>query len=290
MSLAARSLARSLATLPVAVELSRAPTMHDVPAHDHEADVRLSVQLNRWLLRPIGVWPKSIEHSWTERCAYALMNVVCTGLIGFIFIPSAVYIVLEVENTYNILKLSGPLSFYVMAIIKYSSLICRENDIRTGIEYIESDWLNTRHYGDRTIMIRNAKFGRRLVLICAFFMYGGAVFYYLALPFSGGTVTDESENLTYRPLVYPVARVIVDARHSPVSEIFFWVQCAAGFIAHSITAGACSLAAVFAMHAYGRMEILMRWIEHLVDGREDFYESVDDRLMMIVQQHMRILR
>nr|XP_012230135.1 PREDICTED: odorant receptor 63a-like [Linepithema humile] len=250
--------------------------------------MRLSVQLNRWILKPIGAWPKSANLSSIEKLLYLLINIICTGLIGFLFIPCAAFIVLEVEDTYNTLKLSGPLSFCLMAVIKYSSLIFRENDIRKGIEHIESDWMNTRHYSDRTIMIKNAKFGRRLVMICAFFMYGGAVFYYLAMPFGNGTVTDD-ENLTYRPLVYPVARVIVDARHSPISEIFFWLQCLSGFIAHSITTGACSLAAVFAMHAYGRLEVLMQWIDHLVEGREDFCASVDERLTMIVQQHVRIL-
>jgi len=120
-------------------------------------------------------------------------------------------------------------------------------------------------------------------------MYGGAVFYYLAMPFSNSKVMDSDRNLTYRPLVYPVAKVIVDVRYSPISEIFFWVQCLSGFIAHSITAGACSIAAVFAMHACGRLEVLMQWIEHLVDGREDFHD-LDERLSMIVQQHIRILR
>ncbi|KMQ93405.1 odorant receptor 82a-like protein [Lasius niger] len=258
--------------------------------YDHEKDIRLSIQLNRWLLKPIGVWPKSAETSWIEKYIYILVNVICTSLIGFLFIPCAAYMALEVEDTYNTLKLSGPLSFCLMAVIKYSSLIFRENDIRRGIEHIENDWMNTQHYEDRIIMIRNAKFGRRLVTICAFFMYGGAVFYYLAMPFSNGKVTEADGNLTYRPLVYPVARVIIDARYSPISEIFFWVQCLSGFIAHSITAGACSVAAVFAMHAYGRLEVLMQWIKHLVDGREDFHGNLDKRLSMIVQQHVRILQ
>ncbi|XP_024869577.1 uncharacterized protein LOC112453202 [Temnothorax curvispinosus] len=258
--------------------------------YEHEKDMQLSVQLNRWILQPIGVWPKLTEISHMERYAYGLINIICTSLIGFLFVPSAIFMALEMDNTYHILKLSGPLSFCLMAVVKYSSLIFRENDIRTGIKHIESDWMNTQHHGDRVIMIRSAKFGRRLVAICAFFMYGGAVFYYLALPFSKGKITESDGNLTYRPLVYPVARVIVDARHTPVAEILFWIQCLSGFIAHSITAGACSLAAVFAMHAYGRLEVLMQWIEHLVDGREDFCDNVDERLAMIVQQHVRILR
>lgn len=257
--------------------------------YGHEKDMELSIQLNRWILKPIGVWPKLTEISYKEKCAYGLVNIICTSMIGFLLIPSVIFIVLEMNNTYYILKLSGALNFCLMAIIIYFSLIFRENNIRSGIKHIECDWMNTQHYDDRIIMIRNAKFGRRLVAICAFFMYGGAVFYYLALPFSKGKIT-EGGNLTYRPLVYPVARVIVDARYSPVSEIFFWMQCLSGFIAHSITAGACSLAAVFAMHAYGRLEVLMQWIENLVDDRKDFCDNVNERLAMIVQQHVRILQ
>ncbi|XP_019883396.1 odorant receptor 85c-like isoform X1 [Camponotus floridanus] len=257
--------------------------------YDYKRDVQLSIQLNRWILKPIGVWPKSEKTSWIEKYIYMLVNVICTSLIGFLFIPCATFAALEVKDTYDTLKLSGPLSFCIMAVIKYSSLIFRENDIRRGVEYIENDWMNTRHFEDRIIMIRNAKFGRRLVKICALFMYGGAVFYYLAMPFSNSKVMDSDRNLTYRPLVFPVAKVIVDVRYSPISEIFFWVQCLSGFIAHSITAGACSVAAVFAMHACGRLEVLMQWIEHLVDGREDFHD-LDERLSMIVQQHIRILR
>jgi len=257
--------------------------------YDHEKNMQLSVQLNRWILKPIGVWPKSDDLSWIGKLVYFLVNVICISLIGFLFVPCATYMVLEVDDTYHILKLLGHLSFCLMAFVKYFSMICRENDIRIGIEQIENDWMTTRHYDDRIIMIKNAKFGRRLVIISSIFMYGGAVFYYFALPLKN-KITEDDGNLTYRPLVYPVARVIVDVRYSPVSEIFFWIQCLSGLIAHSITAGACSLAATFAIHAYGRLKVLAQWIEYLVDGREDFCDGIDERLVMIVRQHIQILR
>ncbi|XP_072747239.1 odorant receptor 82a-like isoform X1 [Anoplolepis gracilipes] len=257
--------------------------------YDYEKDMRLSMQLNHWILKPLGIWPKSAGISWAEKYIYVLINIICTSLIGFLFIPCATYVTLELEDTYNTLKLSGPLNFCLMGVVKYSSLIFRENDIYRGIEQIEDDWTNTQHYDDQIIMIRKAKFGRRLVAICVFFMYGGVVFYYLALPFSHGKITENDGNLTYWPLPFPVARVLIDARHSPINEIFFWLQCLSGFVLHSITASACSLAAVFAIHTYGRLEVLIQWIAHLVDGREDFCASVEERLAMVVQQHVRIL-
>ncbi|EFN78624.1 hypothetical protein EAI_17422 [Harpegnathos saltator] len=258
--------------------------------YDHEKDMQLSIQLNRWILKPIGAWPRSADSSWIKRCVHILVNLIYTCLIGFIFVPCAFYIVLEIEDTYNTLKFTGPLSFCIMVIAKYYSLILHSSNIRRCIDYIKDDWINTRHHGDRMIMIRNAEFGRRLVAISAVFTYGGAVFYHIAMPISIGKVTEEAENLTYRPLVYPVARAIVDTRQSPVSEIFFCIQCVAGFFTQAVTASGSSLAAVFAMHACGRLEILMQWIVHLVDGREDLCDNVDERLTMIVQQHVRILR
>lgn len=258
--------------------------------YDYKKDMRLSVRLIRWMMEMIGAWPKSTVISSIERYAYALLNVICVGLISFLVVPAVIYIVLEMDDRYLILKLSGALSFCVLAIVKYSTLIFHEKDIRNGIKHIESDWINTRYYSDRIIMIRNAKFGQHLVIICMFFMYGSAVFFYLALPFSASKITEDEGNLTYRPLVYPVAKVIIDVRHSPVREIFFWMQCLSGFLAHSITASGCSLAAVFAIHAYSRMEILIQWIEHLIDGREDLCDNMNERLAIIIEHHVRILR
>jgi len=138
-------------------------------------------------------------------------------------------------------------------------------------------------------MIRNAKFSRRLVMINAFLTYSGAIFYLIAMPIGMGKITDKNNNLTYQPLVYPVARIIIDTRHSPINEIFFWTQFASGIISQTVAAAACSLTAVLAVHAYSRLEVLMQWIVHLVDGREDFSNNVDDRLAIIMQEHVRIL-
>ncbi|XP_011684709.1 PREDICTED: uncharacterized protein LOC105448045 [Wasmannia auropunctata] len=258
--------------------------------YDHEKDLQLSVQLIRWMLEMIGAWPKPTAISSLKRYPYALWHVICISLISFLIVPSVMSMMLEMERTYVMVKLCGALSFMVLAIVKYISLIFHEKDIRSGIKHIQSDWINTRHYGDRIIMIKSAKFGRHLVTICAGLMYGSAVFFYLAVPYSVGKVTEDDGNLTYWPMRYPVAKMIIDVRYSPTNEIFFWVQCLSGFLAHSITATGCSIAAVFAMHVYGRMEILIQWIEHLIDGREDLCDNMNERLSIIVQQHVRILQ
>ncbi|XP_018344145.1 PREDICTED: odorant receptor 85c-like [Trachymyrmex septentrionalis] len=83
--------------------------------------------------------------------------------------------------------------------------------------------------------------------------------------------------------------MIVDTRYSPINEIFFWTQFVSGIISQTVAAAACGLTAVLAVHSYARLEVLMQWIVHLVNGREDFSNNVDERLAMIMQEHVRIL-
>ncbi|KAK2583187.1 hypothetical protein KPH14_009207 [Odynerus spinipes] len=199
------------------------------------------------------------------------------------------FLVLELEDLYNHLKLGSALSFFLMAAIKYFVLIIRENDIRSCINCIEMDWKNIRYMKDKNIMIKNAKFGRKLILVCGVFMYGGVIFYYVALPMTYPKAVDESRNITYRRLVYPVPKIVADIQVSPVNEIFYILQLLSGLVAHNITVATCGLAALLAMHACGQLEILISWLECLLDDRENASDTIDNRLADIVEQHVRVL-
>ncbi|XP_053999902.1 odorant receptor 22c-like [Hylaeus anthracinus] len=250
--------------------------------------VNLSIEWNRWLLKPIGAWPHSLNISWIEKCFTWLVHVVCYGLISFIFIPCTLHTILDVEDTYNKIKSFGPLSFCVMNFIKYYSLIFHVNDIRKCIKYIEWDWRNIKHVEDRSIMVANANFAKRLVKFCTFFVGGSFVFYHIVVPINVGKVVDE--NLTFIPMVWPCSRLIVDTRHSPVNEIFLSIQVLAGLVIHTIAAGTCGLIAAFSVHVCGQIKVLMCWIRYLVDGRSDMCKTVDGRIASIVCHHVRILK
>lgn len=84
--------------------------------------------------------------------------------------------------------------------------------------------------------------------------------------------------------------MITDTRQSPINEIFFFIHLLSGIVAHNITVAACSLAAFLAMHACGQLQVLMSWINNLVDGQENVNDTVDDRLANIIQLHVRILK
>ncbi|XP_043253246.1 odorant receptor 22c-like [Colletes gigas] len=257
---------------------------------EHEKYVNLSVQWNRWLLKPLGIWPYSPNSSGIKKCLNCLLNVVCNILISFLFVPCGLYVILEVKDVYSRIRFLGPMSFCMMAYLKYYSMISHGNDIRQCVECIEWDWRNIKHFEDRSIMIANANFGKRLVKICTFFMYSGSIFYYIGIPIKVGKIVAEDENITFIPIMMPFPRQIIDTRYSPANEILFSIQILGGVLIHGISAGACSLIAVFAVHACGQMEVLICWLRHLVDGRPDMRETVDDRIANIVTQHVRILK
>ncbi|XP_078051642.1 uncharacterized protein LOC144477780, partial [Augochlora pura] len=264
------------------------PSNHLTDENDYEDYVNLSIELNRWLLKPIGVWPHLSNVTRLEICFDWVMNLVCYFLISFLFAPCSLYVWLEGEVFYDKLKHYGPLIFCVMAYLKYYSLMVHAGDIRECIRCIEWDWRNVRHSEDRRIMIVNAYFGRRLVTICSFFMFSGFAFYNVAVPLKVGKVPMEDGNGSFLPLALPFPNLILDARRSPVNEIFFTLQLFGALLIHGIGAAACSLAAAFAVHACGQMQVLMCWMGHLVDGRFDMSKTTNGRLAMIVGQHIRI--
>lgn len=89
----------------------------------------------------------------------------------------------------------------------------------------------------------------------------------------------------------PSYNKFVDARFSPANEIVLAMQLLSCFIVNSTVVGACSLAAVFAMHACGQLDILILRLDKLVEGegaKEN--KSVQRRLADIVEHHLRVLR
>ncbi|CAK9804348.1 Odorant receptor 43a [Anthophora quadrimaculata] len=256
---------------------------------NYKNDLNFNVRLNMWTLKIIGSWPRSIDHSWLETGEHILLNILIHGLLAFIVIPTSMFVILVIQDFDSQLKLTSALSFFMMAFTKYVIMIVREDDIRKCVEYIETDWRNVKYHEDRKIMLDNASFARKLIVICAAFMYGGVIFYYIVLPFAEGKIVEEGGNLTYRRLVYPVPQFILDVRYSPVNEIVYTMQILSGFVAHNITVAACGLAALLAMHACGQLQVLMSWLEKLVDGREDEDNNLDQRLASVVEQHVRVI-
>ncbi|XP_015179325.1 PREDICTED: odorant receptor 4-like [Polistes dominula] len=174
-----------------------------------------------------------------------------------------------------------------MTLTKYTLLIIHEKDIKYCLNYMENDWKNVKRIEERQIMIEYVDFSRRLILVSAAFAFGGVIIYRVTIPlFSPKIVVG---NLSFKPLAYPISKVIMDTRQSPTNEIMICLQCFVGLVMSAITVGCCSMLTVSTMHACSQLKILMSYLNYLITGRSDENNNIEERLSYWVQRHVRIL-
>ncbi|XP_043488586.1 uncharacterized protein LOC122515335 [Polistes fuscatus] len=252
---------------------------------NYKKDLNYSMELNRWLLKVIGIWPKSENANLFDILLARFLNLFHTSLIGFILISTILYILLDVQDIQAKLSKIGPITFTTGTLIKYWLLILHENEIKRCLNHIRVDWKGVKRQEDRRIMLESAQIGRRIVVISALFGFGALFLYRVVVPLNSPKLV--AGNLTFRPLAYPVSKVIIDARQSPANELMLLTQCICGFITSAITAGSCSFVAICSLHACGQLKILMGWLNHLINGFPEENNSVDNRLSDIIKKHVR---
>ncbi|XP_011880185.1 PREDICTED: odorant receptor 4-like [Vollenhovia emeryi] len=254
--------------------------------HDH------SVQLNRWFLKPIGAWPRTSATSSSEKAVSRVLIFICYFLVAFSVIPCALNICFEEKDIELRLRAIGPLSHWLMGGLNYCSLLLHSADIHRCMRHMETDWRIIRQSRDREIMARNARLGRFVAGFCAIFMHSGVFSYSIMSSLTTVVVSiGDNQTVSMLQLPFPSYSKLIDTRFSPANEIVFAMQLISGFIVNSTIVGACSLAAVFAMHACGQLDILILRLNGLVeDGDTKENESAQRKLADIVEHHLRVLR
>jgi len=249
-----------------------------------------SLQLNRWFLKPIGAWPELRATKTIERLSSGIIQIICYALIAFTVVPCMLYFYFEEQDLEIKINSVGPVSHWIMSGINYTSLLWRGKDIRCCIEHMESDWYTVSRNVDRETMIRYAKFGRSVAGFCAVFMHCGVFSYSVVNSLTPMITVIGNETISMRhPLPCPFYSKLLDTSRDPTNEIVLMMQFLSGFIASSITVGACSLAAVFAMHICGQFDVLYTWLNEMIDEKKE-KETANCKLANIVEHHLRVLR
>lgn len=249
-----------------------------------------SIQLTRWFLLPIGAWPLASTSTAVKRVFLHMHILICLFLIAIIMVPCILYVSLEEQDVQMKLIAMGPLSHWIMGAINYWLLLTRGNDIRECVHHMEMDWRLLRRDEDRGVMMHYAKIGRFVAGFCAMFMQSGTFLFTVAKAMTSIVVLVGNETTSMHPMTCPIYSKFVDTRFSPANEIMLAVQLVSCFIVNSVTVGACSLAAVFAMHAHGQLSMLFSSLHQLVADEDKEDESAEQRLAAIVEHHLRVLR
>ncbi|XP_071641278.1 odorant receptor 82a-like [Temnothorax longispinosus] len=244
-----------------------------------------SLQLNRWFLKPIGIWS---QINGSSKILVLLQIFICVIVVACIMIPCALFVLFEEANIKLKLLVIGPLLHRVMGSVNYWVLLKRSGDIRKLIRHMEEDWEIINRIEDRKVMLQYAKFGRFVAGICGVIMHGSTILFSIYRVMKTVPVTVGNETFRTHPMTCPVYSKIIDTRFSPVNEIALVLNFLSTLVANSSTIGGCSLAAVFATHACGQLNVLYTWLHELVENQKENHVA-EKKMAAIVEHHLRVL-
>lgn len=248
-----------------------------------------SLQLNRWFLKPIGAWPEINTSNVIKNVFVLIQILICWTTLIFISGPCLLYVLFEAKDMPSKLNAVGPLLHRVMGSVNYLTLLKRRRDLRDYMQHMAMDWQLIQRIEDREIMLQYAKFGRLISGICGIIMQGSTMLFSIAKTMKTTTVVIDNQTVTMYPMVCPSYQKFIDTRFSPTNEIVLSVQFMSTFIVGSATAGVCSLAAVFATHACGQLNVLYKRLDELDKNDEKENQPARQKMIVIVEHHLRIL-
>ncbi|XP_076224803.1 odorant receptor 4-like [Nomia melanderi] len=251
----------------------------------YEQDIVHVLKHTKWILRSIGIWPTFLENG--NMILPGFLIGACSLSLCFAVVPLSLHITLEEKDTTVRLHLLGPLIFCVVSLMKYWALAACKHRIKHCVVSLENDWKEVEHHKDRELMLKYGNFGRSLTLHCMGFMYTGGFMYDAVLQLVTGGYVDE-RNRTVKPLIYPTYSGMYNPQESPMYEMVYASHLMCGYVSYSVTAGACGLAAMFATHVCGQIDVMMFRLNNLVDLKNK--TELDRRMIQIVEQHIRTIR
>ncbi|XP_011684719.1 PREDICTED: odorant receptor 82a-like [Wasmannia auropunctata] len=246
-----------------------------------------SIQLNRWFLISIGAWPQVSAPSRVKKIIVSMQIFIFSTVVAVIMLPCLLYVFFEKVDIKMKLGAVVPLMHRVMGSINYWVLLARNKDIQYCIRHMETDWQRVQKLDDREVMLRYAKIGRSITGFCAIFMHSGTLLFSVVKAIKTTTFTVGNQTFTMYPMTCPAYSKIIDVRFSPTNEILLSVQLMSTLIVSSSTVAICGLAAVFAMHACGQLNVLHSWLNELTEEKKN--HVIERKLATIVQHHWRVL-
>ncbi|XP_016910431.2 odorant receptor 4-like isoform X5 [Apis cerana] len=104
----------------------------------YKEDIAYVTKHSKWILKSIGIWPSVLKDvsKFLPKIVFGL----CNFVLFFAIIPCILYIVIEENDTMIRFKLFGLLSFSLVALIKYWTLLYRKSRIKNCVEQIWIDW------------------------------------------------------------------------------------------------------------------------------------------------------
>ena len=255
-----------------------------------EKHIDYCLQFNRWFLKPIGAWPQKNVPSLVYKIIILLQIFICLSIITVPTIPCLLYVLFEAKNIQQKLNPMMPLINRFMSSMHYWVLLKRRDDIQKLIQHMETDWCLMQRIDEREVMLQHAKYGRFITIICGIMLQGGCLLFSFVQSIRTVIIIIGNETFTTHTISCPIYSQIIDTRFTPMNEIALILQNIIVILVSFCTAGGCSLAAVFAIHACGQLNVLYMWLHELVQNQAKENDKIERKLAAIIEHHLRILR
>ena len=252
----------------------------------YERDIENAFAMNRFFFRLLGTWPFTHANSFLLELmeTNALILTCFTFLFGEL-IPTMLYVFMVLTDFRLRVKVMASGLYTLIEIIKYSCTLLYKNEVRNCLKFVEEDWRNVINPNDRVSMIDRVRTSKRLIMMCAIFMYFSGMGFRIIIPLSTGKIIT-SENITIRPLPHVAYLVLFDVQSSPVYEIVYIVQFLSGLIKYTITVTTFGFMTLCAMHFCAQSDILVTLMNDFVNENQP--KDLNKRLAIVVERQIRI--
>ncbi|EFN67353.1 hypothetical protein EAG_04815, partial [Camponotus floridanus] len=139
-------------------------------------------EINRFFFRLLGIWPFSRRNSFIpEIMETVMLTIACFTLLLSELASTLIYIFVVLKDIRLRLKVIGSMLFTIATTIKYSYVLLYKNEIKNCLKLVDEDWRNVNSYA-RNSMIDRVRIGRRLIIMCAIFVYLNGVGIRIIMP------------------------------------------------------------------------------------------------------------
>ncbi|XP_051162860.1 odorant receptor 22c-like [Leptopilina boulardi] len=254
----------------------------------YKSDIRYAINTCRWIALFLGLWPNNNE-KFLKKLLKIFINFLSITLMIFVIVSCILFGIFELNEISQKISLTGPTSFYIMAFMKYSIILIHSQNLENCFQFMEIDWQYLKNNEHRKVMLKYAKLGRSMTILCATFMYTGGFWFHILSPLTAGAIVTH-KNISCQPFPLPIYGNYLTTGESPIYEIIYFTHIIVVCIMESIAVVTFSFAAILTIHACGQFEIVIIYLNDLVSELEkEKIFHLNDKLIITVNSHLRVL-
>ncbi|XP_011503433.1 PREDICTED: uncharacterized protein LOC105366628 [Ceratosolen solmsi marchali] len=250
-------------------------------------DFRYNLQITRWLLQLLGIWP--IKSLFYENIQCLLFIIICIFLFMFLLIPSCLQAYFEKDAMVKLqnfkpyherVMMIGPIIFFTMNTLNYGIILVKKHDIHACIIQIAIDWHKIKRIENKRIMLKNAKVARFFITLCIYFTFGGGMIYISVLPIVKNIIDSSSKN----NLAFPSYFFFFNPQVRPMYDIVLGLQILSTFLMFAVVTSIFSIIINSIMHASSQCTIITAALKKFGTSGEE------KPIKIIVKHHLRVLK